>query len=354
MRIEPVVDEWTGPGEKDGTIIPITPAENALHPEARSSKYYGEWWYFDARLEDGHVVVGFLQASELMTRKPGIELHVYKPSGEKLSVVKKFGASDLRASTEKCDVWVGENHCYADFPEGGGLPTHYLHIAEKGMEADLTFHNELPGWKPGKGLTRYGDRGYFGWVVPAPRARVEGTVKFEGEKRDVAGIGYHDHNLVTPDMRRILSYWYWGRLYTGDFTLLYAYVRTKKRFGNAVSKPLLLAYKDEIILSTGEMTLKDSGFVFNKVANREYPAGLQIEVPGSLYLRLDVKKVIDATDILAELNPIIMNPVVKWGINKFMRPGWFRFESDFTLKVEHGGRSFEETGTTLHEMVALE
>ena len=68
MKIEPVIDEWSGPGEKDGTIVPITPRENAVNREASKSKFYGEWWYFDARLEDGHVVVGFLQASELMTR----------------------------------------------------------------------------------------------------------------------------------------------------------------------------------------------------------------------------------------------------------------------------------------------
>jgi hypothetical protein len=356
MRVEPVVDEWTGPGEKDGTIVPIGYEENAVHPEASKSKYYGEWWYFDARLDDGHVVVGFLQASELMTRKPGIELHVYKPSGEKLSVVKKFDQSALKASKERCDVEIGRNGCRVEIPPDGGLPKHYLHIAEEGMEADLTFHSLLPGWKPGKGMTHYGGRGYFSWVVPIPRASVEGSVRFEGKTREVKGIGYHDHNVVTPDMRRILSFWYWGRLYTDDFTLLYAYVRTKKRFANAVSRPLMLAYKDEIILSTGEMRLRDSDFRFSKVANREYPARLEIEVPGQLSLRFDVRKLIDQADFITEMgiNPVIMNPAVKWAINRFMRPGWFRFESDFELKVEHQGRSFVEKGTTLHEMVALQ
>jgi hypothetical protein len=353
MKIVPVIDEWTGPGEKDGTIVPITPQENAVHHV--DSKFYGEWWYFDARLDDGHVVVGFIQASELMSGKPGIELHIYKPSGEKLSVVKKFSDSDLRASDEKCDAWVGKNHCYAEFPEGGGLPTHYLHISEDGMEADLTFTSELPGWKPGKGLTRYGDRGYFGWVVPIPRSKVTGTVKFEGKTLEAKGIGYHDHNVVTADMRRILSFWYWGRLYTDDFTCLYAYVRTQKRFANAASKPLMLAYKDKIIMSTGEVVMKDSDFAFDKTANREYPNRLLLEVPDQLSLEFKVKRIIDCGNLLKEMgHPIILNPATRWVVNRFMRPGWFRFESDFTLKVEHEGQSFERTGTTLHEMVALQ
>ena len=352
MRVEKVVYEWLGPGEKDGTIIPVTMEENAVH--RTDSKFYGEWWYFDARLEDGHVVVGFLQASELMTRKPGIELHVYKPSGEKLSVVKKFADSDLRASEEKCDVWVGDNHCYVEWPEEGDLPTHYLHIAEEGMEADLTFVSEVPGWKPGKGRTLYGDRGYFSWLVPAPRARLEGTVKFEGRTLEAKGIGYHDHNVVTADMRRILSFWYWGRLYTDEFTLLYAYVRTKKRFANAAAKPLMLAMGDKVILSTGEWELKDSDFVFNQEANREYPARLEIDAPGQLNLKFRVQKIIDCNDFLTEINPIIMNPAVKWVVNRFARPGWFRFHSEFDLHVEHEGETYDRSGETLHEMVALE
>lgn len=354
MSIEPVIDEWLGPGEKDGEIVPVGPEENALHPEAARSKFYGEWWYFDARLEDGHVVVGFLQASELMTRKPGIEIHVYKPSGEKLSVVKKFPASELRASEEKCDVWVGKNHCWAEWPEEGGLPTHYLYVSEDGMELDLKFRSEIPGWKPGRGRTRYGDRGYFGWLVPVPRARVEGKVKFEGRTLDARGIGYHDHNVITADARRIISMWYWGRLYTDDVTLLYAYVCTQKRFGNVASKPLMLAYRDKIILSSGEMTLTEGEPVFSAQANRTYPAWLEMEIPDQVYLRLDVKRVIDANDLLREMNPVVMNAAVRRLVNCFMRPGWFRFESDFTLRARHEGREFEETGTTLHEMVALQ
>lgn len=355
MRIEPVVDEWLGPGEKDGEIVPLSARENGVNREAARSRFYGEWWYFDARLEDGHVVVGFLQASELMTRKPGIEIHVYKPSGEKLSVVKKFPASELRAAEERCDVWVGKNHCWAEWPEEGGLPTHHLFISEEGMELDLVFRSEVPGWKPGRGRTRYGDRGYFGWVVPIPRARVEGTVKYEGRTLKARGIGYHDHNVITADARRIISWWYWGRLYTDDFTLLYAYVRTRKRFGNVASKPLMLAYGDKVIVSSGEMTMTEGKAVFNPKANRTYPSWLELDIPGQVNLRLDVKRIIDCNDLLREMgHPVILNPVVRRLINRFMRPGWFRFESDFTLRVRHEGRDFEETGTTLHEMVALQ
>jgi hypothetical protein len=353
MKIENVVDAWGGPGDKDSVITPIKPEENALY--APKSRFYGEWWYFDARLDDGHVVVGFLQASELMSRKPGIELHIYRPSGEKLSVVRKFSLTSLRASKEKCDVWVGKNHCQGDFPDGSDLPVHHMYINEGGMEADLKFESVLPGWKPGQGRTDYGDRGYFFWVVPVPRARVTGTVRIGDEVIEAKGTGYHDHNVITADARRIISHWYWGRLYTDDFTLLYAYVKTNKHFGGVASKPLMLAYKDKVILSSGEMVVTDSDFAYNDVAHREYPRALEIVVPGSLSLGFDVKDIIDAHDLLDDMPKALMNPVTRALVHRFVgRPGWFRFSSDFKLTVLHEGKTFKDEGTTLHEMVALE
>ncbi|HQP30534.1 MAG TPA: hypothetical protein PLB81_04340, partial [Deltaproteobacteria bacterium] len=306
---EKIVETWLGPGAQDGRIEPVANAENALHPV--EGKFYGEWWYFDARLDDGHVVVGFLQASELMTRKPGIELHIYRPSGEKLSVVRSFRPGDLRASEKFCDVWVGPNHAHIVDPGEERLPTHHFLIDADGLGADLTFESELPAWKPGGGRTYYGNRGYFGWVVPVPRARVTGRIRIDDTTMPAEGIGYHDHNVVTADMRRILSRWHWGRLYAEEFTLLYAYVITRKRFNHAASKPLMLAYKDRIILSSGEMQVREGDLVYHATADRTYPKELEITVPGRLSLHFTVREVIDAHDLLADLVPAMRNPVLK-------------------------------------------
>ncbi len=352
MAIIEAWESWTGPGAKDEVIVPIKPEENAVH--RIDHRNYFEHWYFDAKLEDGHVVIGFLQASELVTRKPGVELHVYKPDGQKLSVVKSYQKSDVRASAEKCDIRVGDNRAYAEFPEGGGLPVHHVHLAEGDMQFDLTYRNELPGWKPGGGMTKFGDTDFFAWVVPSPKASVEGTVKFGNTTLEAKGIGYQDHNWGIGDMKRIISYWYWGRLYTDDFTLLYAYVATQKRYNNHVSSPLMLAYKDKIILSTGEMSLTQGPKVFNQVANRDYPSNLVIDVPGNVRLKLDVVDVIDAHNFLEDM-PVVRNKAVQKVVNRLIgRPGYFRFDSNFDLHVEHDGQSSDQAGRTLHEMVALQ
>ncbi len=343
-----VIEAWTGPGKRDEIIQLIDPKENAVHRvEGRT---YLEWWYFDAILESGHVVVGFLQASELLSRKPGVELHIYQPSGEKLSVIRPYEKSDLQISTETCDVRVGENRATASYPAGrGGLPVYDLHIAEGNLEAKLTFRAEVAGWRPGEGKTIYGTSGYFAWIVPIPRAHVQGTIRIDDKTMAVKGIGYHDHNWGTADMRKILTHWYWGRIYAEDFTLIYAYVRTNRRFSNLCSKPLMIAHKDRVIRSTGQWDLREGELVFNERANRSYPRDVTIEEPGAFSLSLDVREIIDAHDFLEGFNPAL-----KWAINKtFGRPGYFRFKSDFDLTVVDGGKTFHRTGRTLHEMVAL-
>ena len=209
---ETVTEAWTGPGARDEQIVPTRPEEDGVHPMEDDN--YVEHWYFDARLDNGYLVVGFLWASEMMTHKPGMELHIYRPSGEKVEVVKSYPESDLRVSEEKCDVWVGKNHAYAVYPEGGGLPVYHLFLSEGELEADLTFHSEIQGWKPGGGKTEYGDEGLFAWVVAVPRARVEGTIRIGEETIPAKGIGYHDHNWETADLKKVISHWYWGRVYT--------------------------------------------------------------------------------------------------------------------------------------------
>ncbi|NHJ14804.1 MAG: hypothetical protein EAX95_14080, partial [Candidatus Thorarchaeota archaeon] len=53
---------WTGPGRRDGTILPLTPEDDALHIEVGKKNQF-EWWYFDAHLDGGYTLVAFFYAS---------------------------------------------------------------------------------------------------------------------------------------------------------------------------------------------------------------------------------------------------------------------------------------------------
>jgi hypothetical protein len=345
-----IVETWTGPGRQDGVVTPLEPVGNAAHLDDHRHAF--EHWYFDAHLDDGHTIVGFLQTRELMTHKPGVELHVYAPDGTRREVIRHYPESAVSASRDHCDVRIGDNHAVAEFPDDG-LPIHRLHLAEDDLEFDLTFHSEVPGWMPGRGKTTYGNTEYFAWAVGAPRARVSGTVRIGSTTLQAAGRGYHDHNWGVGDMKRIIDHWYWGRLYTEDITLVYAAVLTSPRYQASWATPLLIAHHDKLVLSTGEVEVTPGERVFNPVANRDYPTSLRLRVADQVDLRLDVREIVHAHDLLTDV-PVARSSLVKPMVNRFLaRPGYFRFRSDFSLSARLDGERHDRAGTTLHEMVAL-
>ncbi|MFZ2173769.1 MAG: hypothetical protein WAW17_06970 [Rhodococcus sp. (in: high G+C Gram-positive bacteria)] len=345
-----VVEAWTGTGRRDDVIPTLGPEDNAAHPSAHKNAF--EHWYFDAKLDNGYLVVGFLQTRELVTRKPGVELHLYSPDGQRREIVRSYPTSEAKASDEQCDIRIGDNTAVAEF-SGSGDPLHRVHLEEEDIVFDLVFENETPGWMPGRGRTTYGDTEFFAWAVPAPRATVRGTVRIGDTVLDATGRGYHDHNWGVGDMKRLIDRWYWGRLYVDDFTLVYANVLTQKKYGSHWSKPLMLAHHDQVVLSTGEVETVEGPAVFDPVANRSYPSTLQLVVPGSIDLKFSVRRIIHAHDFLADV-PVVRSGWVKPLVNRLVgRPGYFRFESDFDLTVELDGEKHHRSGTTLHEMVAL-
>ncbi|MGZ4447718.1 MAG: hypothetical protein ACXVEC_13345 [Nocardioides sp.] len=348
-----IVEAWNGPGARDAELTTVRPEDHGLH--ATDHKRAFEHWYVDARLDTGHTVVGFLtkrRPEERVGCDPSVELIVYAPDGTKHQVRRSYPASEASFATHDVDVRIGPNTATVD--RSGPLPVQRIHLAEGDLVLDLELHNELPSWMPGRGETHYGDVDHFGWVVAAPRARVSGQVRVGGEVLDAAGIGYADHNWGVGDMKRIIDRWHWGRLYVADYSLLFANVLTQKRFDGHRSQPLMLAREDEIVLSTGEVELTEGPMVFHPGANREHPTWLRMQVPGRLDLRLDVERVIDAQDLLDEV-PVARSRFVKPLVHRLVgRPGYFRFDSRFVLRVhEDDGRVVERTGSTLHEMVAL-
>ncbi len=348
-----IVEAWNGPGRGDATLTTVEPRHNALHPDA--SKLAFEHWYFDASLDTGHVVVGFLtkrRPEDLPNAKPWVELIVYAPDGTRRQASRRYPRAAATFGADSFDVRIGDNHAHTEFREGTH-PVHHVHLAEDGLVFDLRFHNEMPSWMPGQGETRFDAQNSFGWAVGAPRARVTGTVEIDGAVLPATGRGYADHNWGVGDMKKIIDRWHWGRLYDGEYSLLFADVLTQPRRGAHEIAPLMLARGEEVVLSTGETVLTEGPRRYHPIAGREYPEWIELRVPGHLDLRLSVESVIHAHDLLDDV-PIarsrLIKPLVHLAIG---HPAYFRFQSTFELTVHDGGRADTRTGTTLHELVAL-
>ncbi|MHA1255882.1 MAG: lipocalin-like domain-containing protein [Promethearchaeota archaeon] len=345
-----IIEGWTGPGRKDGVITPFKPEYDALHIDVNKKGYF-EWWYFDSRLEGGYTAVGFFRAAHERTGKTSVEIMIYTPDGERLQENVNYKRSDMKVSREIPDVQIGHNYLKVDYTNKD-LPVYEIFLDEGNLGLHLKFTAQVHGWMPGMGTTQFGDKGDFGWCVPFPRASIEGKIRIGEESIPVKGIGYHDHNWGNVNMVRYLEYWYWGRLYSENFTLCYAYIKCNKKMDNYPIHVLMLAKNEEIILSTGEYELVQENFEYDKMAANNYPKNLAFKIPNELETTLAVQNIIDSGNIL-ELFGI--NSVIRFIVKYVLRlhPGYFRFNSNFTINFTHEGKSYQEKGTTLHEMVIL-
>ncbi|MFX0029054.1 MAG: lipocalin-like domain-containing protein [Candidatus Hermodarchaeota archaeon] len=341
-----IKETWFGPGRKDGVIKPIELKDDALHIDMEG-KGTREWWYFDARLDNGYTVVGFFRAKHERTGKTGVEITIYKPNGEKIQKVIDYPHSALKASREIPDVQIGENFIKVDY-SNRELPTYEIFLDEGEFGFHLKYSAKVHGWKPGEGFIEFGKTNQFGWVIALPRAEVEGTIKVNNETFQVKGLGYHDHNWLNFNFAMIIDYWYWGRIYSENFTTSFAYIKCNKRMDNYPIQVLMVAKNENVIISTGEYDLVQDNFEFNEKAGNKYPKALIFNFGNSNKLSLNVQEIIDADNLLYELGPItrfFAKNLLK------LRPGYFRLNSKFHLTIHVNGESFTEKGNALHEMV---
>ncbi|MFX1418449.1 MAG: lipocalin-like domain-containing protein [Promethearchaeota archaeon] len=341
-----ITEAWLGPGRKDGQIKQIKPKDDALHIEMEK-RGTREWWYFDARLDNGYTVVGFFRAKHERTGKTGVEITIYQPNGEKTQKIIDYLHSDLKTSQEIPDLQIGKNYIKTDYTNQE-LPTYEIFLDEGEYGLHLIYTARVHGWKPGNGYIEFGKSNQFGWVVALPRADVEGTIKVNNETIRVKGIGYHDHNWLNFNFAMIIDYWYWGRIYSDNFTAIFAYIKCNRKMEDYPIKVLMLAKNEHVILSTGEYDLLEDNFEFNSKAGNRFPKVLKFNFNNGSEILLEVQNIIDADNLLYELGHItrfLAKNLLK------LKPGYFRLNSKFQINVYIDGKSYLEKGNTLHEMV---
>ncbi len=352
-NVNPNVKEgWTGPGRRDGTILPMKPEDDALHIDVGAKNQF-EWWYFDATLEGGYTLVAFFYAAYpnpgLDTGKIAVELTLLRPDGTKTQKVIKFKKEHFYASKEKPHVTIGNNTMEATFTDDG-LSTYEIFLEDENLMFQLTYKGLVNGWMPGNGYSHFANLGYFAWVVPLPRASVTGHIRDRGKTMEVSGVGYHDHNWLNFSFQSIIEYWMWGRIYSENYSVAYAFIQCNDKVDRHAVKVLMGAKGSEVFLSTGEYEFTQEDFEYSEVAGHSYPRSIAINVPRELEVKLDVAKVLEQVNMLDNFNPVLAflaKNVLR------LKPGYFRLKSDFTMKVTHDQVETIETGRTSHEVVTF-
>jgi hypothetical protein len=344
-----VTEGWTGPGRQDPLIEPLKLIDDGQHlDEGRRGMY--EWWYFDAHLESGHTVVVFFHASNPnpgQEGKIGIEFVLLRPDGQRIQKFIAYPRSKFTAARDRPEVTIGANTIRVR-QQDGELPVYEVNVNEENIGCHLSYTPEVNGWKPGTGLSHFGTLGFFGWVIPFARASVEGTITDGGVTIPVSGIGYHDHNWLNFPFQTIINHWMWGRIYSNRFTIVYAYIQCNEKVDHHTVKVLMLAKGREVILSTGEFDFLADDFQYNPKAKYPFPRKITIQAPDVLNATLKVKEVLEAQDMLENFGPVL-RLLAKYILR--IKPGYFRLVSEAGLEVSRDGKTEEETGTALHEVV---
>jgi hypothetical protein len=342
-----VSEGWIGPGRRDSIIEPLKLSEDGLHMDRRGMY---EWWYFDVHLDNGYTIVIFFHASNPnpgLEGKTGVEIVVLRPDGVRVQKFIPHKKSDFSAARDKPEVTIGQNALRVQQQEGE-LPIYEIDVREQGLGCHLTYRAEVNGWKPGTGLSHFGDLGFFGWVIPFARASVEGTITDGDKIFQVRGIGYHDHNWLNFPFATIIEYWMWGRIYSENFTASYAFIQCNEKVNRHVVKVLMLAEGKDVILSTGEFDFRKDDFEYNPKAKYEFPKQVIVDAPGELKATLKMKRILEAQDMLESFSPVL-----RFLAKNILRiqPGYFRLLSEFELEVTRNSETIKETGETLHEIV---
>jgi predicted secreted hydrolase len=193
----PTLPARLGRTPDDYTRIGIQPRAIKLWEDGRRSDGSPgtyEWWYFDAHLDDGaKLVVVFLTKEFTALKKPlspVIRIDLTLPDGTAVQKVVELAAETFSASTETCDVRIGDN-AFA-----GDLHTYTIRARVEDVEIDITLTGQVPAWCPETGHWLFGEEGdhYFAWLPSVPQGRVEATYRMGGNSRTVTGVGYQDHN----------------------------------------------------------------------------------------------------------------------------------------------------------------
>ncbi len=318
----------------------LTPRDDGLHPCTYPGAW--EWWYFDADFENGYTVAGTYHYGS--PRPPAdsdarfIEIALYSPEGDKRMVRKRYPMEACSFSTEGCDLVIGPNQMR------GNLETCRVVMKEGDQALDLTYERIVGGYvTPGRAEPAecYPSNTPPSWIVIMTRAKVTGTLTWDGKTVNVSGVGYRDHNLesapygargrdeVGPAGGTNL---YWGKLHLGDWTLNWIGSRATRRGGRKPGGRVMVYKGDELVAFT-EKAAADSSEITTEGTGIERPLRVRVwyDEPGLVEGGFDLRvtQCIEFMDLHRRFKPF-----QRWYAERFVgQPAYFRhrFEYDADL-----------------------
>lgn len=188
------------------------------HQALRPQPGVMQLWFHDGIFTNGYSMQIMYYVTPV---KSSIWLDVCGPDGKLTHVAPFFDTNTTEASTETCDVRIGDNRMHGEYPR------YELHFRHEDMGADLVYEClTQPVFEPPDGVYQGREQCpatplYFGYAV-RPRCRVTGKLIIAGQEIPVEGEGYADHEWKhAPPGQFQHHYWTWGKVYLPKHTLVW-------------------------------------------------------------------------------------------------------------------------------------
>ena len=236
-----------------------------------------EVWYFDANFEDGSkVIVAFrpIDIHAAMTGGqseskdgPNTNVMITPPDGRELGDFH-FNKEGSTATRGGCDLRYGNDYAKGDFKS---YDVYYE--PNNGVGAKLHYDALVEPFRQGTGIVGFGENDeVFHTDLSVPKNRVTGQIFYDGEWHDVTGVGYHDHQWMNTNPMAIYHHWFWGRMYTDEFTVyIYDFVASKQYGYKRLPMFGLMNKEGRCIFKTDGHVKVDTKLEYNETLKRDFP-----------------------------------------------------------------------------------
>lgn len=306
-----------------------TDRDDGLHPYDNPD--YFEWWYLDARFDNGYscVLTWHWRNEFLKPHVPTIQIFIYTPEGKRYVGLDAIDPKECTASEKYCDVRMGSSFLRQ---EGN---VYVMAMRSRNVGCELKFEGTIPGWKYGEGMLPVEGKNIVeAWVIPCPRAKVEGKLFIKDKEIPVKGDGYHDHNWGNTDLYDIFHGWYWGRLNDPKYTIIFS---NTTALDGKILPSIYIADEKSTLLSTDKYSFAIEQEELDATTGHTYAKIISLKYNSDdlkLNCRLNTQKVIEH------------NQLPK--VNEYNMYNW-RFLADYEGDITVEGKSDLIKGETIHE-----
>ena len=321
------------------------------------SKNQFEWWYFDAELDDGSLVVAYFYKVHFLKDQFFIGFNYTSPQKEDFFRLKYFKSNEVSFQSDSCLVIMNKNSFT------GNLNKYNIALDPDdfdGFGFNLNLQSLVGPYRPQDGIIQAGDD-YFAWLAAVPNGDVDGTITINGKEKKIKGSGYHDHNWGNTPLQKLFKSWTWFRGKAGPYTVILAELNAVESRGGFDIPILFVADENQVLVD--KFGNKELLTMKNNLIEDYYPPNNEPQFSNFLMsshdnvsVKISGNQIIDNIEIFKRLSlPAPLNlfkPAVNFAFRSSgIDPFYTRFASSFVLKIDE---NIAIDGTGVMEIMDLQ